>query len=97
MKGIVGTSEKEVEILSLIHSRVGLSRVDLANLTGLSGASISCVVRRFINKKLVVESGLEAIKLGRPRVVLSLSAGIAYAVGGNHHISAWGCGPANLF
>jgi predicted NBD/HSP70 family sugar kinase len=81
MKANFRTSEKEIEILGLIHSRVALSRAELVNLTGLSAGLISAIVRRQIASGLVVESGLEPSKLGRRRVRLKLSAGTAYTVG----------------
>jgi predicted NBD/HSP70 family sugar kinase len=81
MKANSRKSEKEIEILSLIHSRVALSRAELVKLTGLSTGLISAIVRRLITTGLVVESGLEPSKLGRRRVALRLSAGTNYTVG----------------
>jgi predicted NBD/HSP70 family sugar kinase len=74
-------SEKDLEILSLIHSRVALSRAELVKLTGLSAGLISAIVRRLIINGQVVESGLEPSKLGRRRVALKLSPGTSYTVG----------------
>lgn len=74
-------SEKDVEILSLIHSRVALSRAELVKLTGLSAGLISAIVRRLITSGMVVESGLEPSKLGRRRVALKLSPGTSYTIG----------------
>jgi N-acetylglucosamine repressor len=81
MKTNFRTSEKELEILGLIHARIALSRAELVKLTGLSAGLISAVVRRLIARDLVVESGLEPSKLGRRRVALKLCAGTAYTVG----------------
>ena len=81
MKTNFRTSEKEVEILSLIHSHVALSRAELVELTGLSAGLISAIVRRLITNQLVVESGLEPSKLGRRRVALKLFPQTAYTVG----------------
>ncbi|MGH9511388.1 MAG: ROK family protein [Terriglobales bacterium] len=81
MKTNYKASEKETEILGLIHSRVSLSRAELATLTGLSAALISAIVRRLINNKMVVESGLEPSKLGRRRVALKLRSGNDYTIG----------------
>ncbi len=75
------TSEKELEILGLIHARVAVSRAELVEITGLSAGLISAVVRRLIARELVVESGLEPTKLGRRRVALKLSAGSPYTLG----------------
>ena len=74
-------SGNDVEILSLIHSRVALSRAELVKLTGLSAGLISAIVRRLITNGLVVESGLEPSKLGRRRVALKLSPGTSYTIG----------------
>jgi predicted NBD/HSP70 family sugar kinase len=81
MKQNSRTSEKEIEILGLIHSHVALSRAELVKLTGLSAGLISAIVRRLITEGLVVESGLEPSKLGRRRVALKLSAGTSYTIG----------------
>jgi predicted NBD/HSP70 family sugar kinase len=81
MKTNFRTSEKELEILGLIHARVAMSRAELVELTGLSAGLISAVVRRLIAGELVVESGLEPSKLGRRRVALKLSAGTSYTIG----------------
>jgi predicted NBD/HSP70 family sugar kinase len=81
MKTNFRTSEKELEILGLIHARIALSRAEIVKLTGLSAGLISAVVRRLIARDLVVESGLEPSKLGRRRVALKLCAGTAYTVG----------------
>lgn len=74
-------SEKDLEILGLIHSRVALSRAELVKLTGLSAGLISAIIRRLISNGLVVESGLEPSKLGRRRVALKLSPGDSYTLG----------------
>jgi predicted NBD/HSP70 family sugar kinase len=81
MKTNFRTSEKELEILGLIHARVAMSRAELVELTGLSAGLISAVVRRLIASELVVESGLEPSKLGRRRVALKLCAGTSYTIG----------------
>ena len=81
MKDNIKTSEKELEILALIHSHVELSRAELVEITGLSAGLMSAVVRRLISRQLVVESGLEPSKIGRRRVALKLRAGAAYTVG----------------
>jgi hypothetical protein len=75
------TSEKEIELLGLIHDRVALSRAELIKLTGYSAGLVSAVIRRLIGRNLVVESGLEPSKLGRRRVALRLCAGNSYTVG----------------
>jgi predicted NBD/HSP70 family sugar kinase len=75
------TSEKEIELLELIHDRVDVSRAELIKLTGYSAGLVSAVIRRLIGRNLVVESGLEPSKLGRRRVALRLSAGNSYTVG----------------
>ncbi|MBS1852852.1 MAG: ROK family transcriptional regulator [Acidobacteria bacterium] len=75
------TSEKELEILGLIHARSPLSRAELIKLTGLSGGLISAAVRRLVARNLIVESGLEPSKLGRRRVALTIRAGEPYTIG----------------
>lgn len=89
MKAVFNASDKEREILGLIHSQVALSRAELVGLTGLSPGLISAIVRRLITSGNLIESGLQPSKLGRRRVTLQLSPGTAYTIGleiGTYHL-----------
>ena len=81
MDNNLNTSEKEREILGLIHSRIGLSRAELVDLTGLSAGLISAIVRRLISSGHLIESGLQPSKLGRRRVALQIAPGRTFTIG----------------
>ena len=70
-------------VLAAIDERPGISRVELADLTGLSGMAISRIVRELIETSLIEETG----KLdrdghpGRRQTGLQVSADGAYVLG----------------
>ncbi len=68
-------------VLDLIRSNGPISRVDLAEMTGLTQATMSTVARQLLNEGLVVESGGAASGLGRPPVLLELDPNARLAVG----------------
>lgn len=59
----------------------GLSRVELAQLVGLSPQTISNISRRLLDQNLIVEAGKEGTGPGKPRTMLRLHPGGMYAVG----------------
>lgn len=59
----------------------GLSRVELAQLVGLSPQTISNISRRLLDQNLIVEAGKEGTGPGKPRTMLRLNPGGMYAVG----------------
>jgi len=59
----------------------GLSRVELAQLVGLSPQTISNICRRLLDQNLIVEAGKEGTGPGKPRTMLRLNPGGMYAVG----------------
>ena len=59
----------------------GLSRVELAQLVGLSPQTISNISRRLLDQNLIVEAGKEGSGPGKPRTMLRLNAAGMYAVG----------------
>lgn len=63
------------------RSESGLSRVELAQIVGLSPQTISNISRRLLEKKLIVEAGKEGTGPGKPRTILRLNPGGMYAVG----------------
>lgn len=63
------------------RSADGLSRVELAEATGLSAQTLSNIARRLLDNSLVVESGKIHSGRGKPRTVLSLNPTARYAVG----------------
>lgn len=63
------------------RSPVGLSRVELAKIVGLSPQTISNISRRLLDQNLIVEAGKEGTGPGKPRTMLRLNPGGMYAVG----------------
>lgn len=63
------------------RSGVGLSRVELAQLVGLSPQTISNISRRLLDQKLIVEAGKEGTGPGKPRTILRLNPHGMYAMG----------------
>ena len=59
----------------------GLSRVELAQIVGLSPQTISNISRRLLDQNLIVEAGKEGTGPGKPRTMLRLNPGGMYAVG----------------
>lgn len=68
-------------LLDVIRGAGQISRVELVRQTGLTGATVSTVVRRLINDGLVVEVGRAESTGGKPAVLLSLDPVARYAAG----------------
>ncbi len=68
-------------VLDDIRAAGTISRVGLTQTTGLTGATISTVVRRLIVDGLVVETGRAESTGGKPRVLLQLNQSSRFAVG----------------
>ncbi|MGW6281557.1 ROK family transcriptional regulator [Kribbella sp. NPDC055071] len=69
-------------VLDAIRRSEHLSRVELAEVTGLSGQAISNIIRRLLVAGLVREAGrLRGAGLGKPRTLLELEPTGQYAVG----------------
>ena len=63
------------------RSPAGLSRVELAQIVGLSPQTISNISRRLLDQDLIYEAGKEGTGPGKPRTMLRLNASGMYAVG----------------
>lgn len=59
----------------------GLSRVELAQIVGLSPQTISNISRRLLDQHLIVEAGKEGTGPGKPRTILRLNPSGMYAIG----------------
>ncbi len=59
----------------------GLSRVQLAEATGLSAQTISNIARRLLDAELITEAGREVSGPGKPRTMLRLNPAGRYALG----------------
>jgi predicted NBD/HSP70 family sugar kinase len=68
-------------VLDLIRAARTISRVELAAATGLTGATISEVVRELMGDGLVVEAGRGAPTGGKPRTMVQLNPLARYSVG----------------
>ncbi|MGV8976626.1 MAG: ROK family transcriptional regulator [Cellulomonas sp.] len=68
-------------LLDAVRAAGQISRVDLSRETGLTGATVSTVVRRLIDDGLVIESGRSASTGGKPATLLTLNADARFAVG----------------
>jgi predicted NBD/HSP70 family sugar kinase len=68
-------------VLDVIRAARASSRVELAAATGLTGATISEVVRELMAEGLVVEAGRGAPTGGKPRTLVQLNARGRYSVG----------------
>ncbi|MFI9811901.1 ROK family transcriptional regulator [Saccharothrix variisporea] len=68
-------------VLDLIRAARTISRVELATATGLTGATISEVVRELIGDGLVVEAGRGLPTGGKPRTLVQLNPVARYSVG----------------
>jgi predicted NBD/HSP70 family sugar kinase len=64
------------------HAPDGLSRVELAERTGLSAQSVSNITRRLLDRELITEAGtLVAAGRGKPRTLLRLHPTGHFAIG----------------
>jgi len=63
------------------RSSGGLSRVELAQIVGLSPQTISNISRRLLDQHLIVEAGKEGSGPGKPRTMLRLNPAGMYALG----------------
>lgn len=69
------------QMLDLLRAAGTLSRVEMAERSGFTPATITNVMRRLITDGLVAEAGLEQGGRGQPRRLLTLEATAWYAVG----------------
>ena len=77
----VGGYNQTLVIDLIRRSGDGVSRVELAERSGLSAQTLSNVTRRLIDEGLVREAGKVGSGPGKPRTLLQLNAGARYAVG----------------
>ena len=68
-------------VLSAVQASEGISRVEIAEQTGLTAQTVSVIVRRLIHQGIVEESGSLPSKGGKPRKTLRINPAAAYAVG----------------
>lgn len=80
LKGVTAL-ETHSAILDLIRSSGEVSRVELADRSGLTGASISRIVKQLLADGLVVETGVGDFTGGKRRTLIQLNAKARHAVG----------------
>jgi len=68
-------------VLSRLYFDGPLSRQELAQLTGLSAATVSNVTAALVDERLIVEAGQVDSDGGRPRVLLRVNPGYGHVVG----------------
>ena len=72
----------QFNILNTIRSKKSISRVELAQITGQSRASVTNITARLIENNLVYEKEIKDSKQrGRKRIMLALNPDAAYVVG----------------
>ncbi|MFJ4266877.1 ROK family transcriptional regulator [Paenarthrobacter nicotinovorans] len=77
----MGDFNLTVILEAIRRSPGGLSRVELAQIVGLSPQTISNISRRLLDQQLIVEAGKEGSGPGKPRTILRLNPAGMYAVG----------------
>ena len=77
----MGDFNLTVILEAIRRSSGGLSRVELAQIVGLSPQTISNISRRLLDQELIIEAGKEGTGPGKPRTILRLNPSGMYAVG----------------
>src|ERR1700722_4060856 len=75
----VGTYNINV-VLSSVQAADGISRVEIAQQTGLTAQTVSVIVRRLIDQGIVIEDGSLPSAGGKPRKMLRINPTAAWAV-----------------
>nr|WP_269778626.1 ROK family transcriptional regulator [Microlunatus antarcticus] len=73
--------ETHAAILDLIRSSGVVSRTELVDRSGLTGATITRIIRQLMQDGLVVETGQAESTGGKPRTLIQLNAAARAAVG----------------
>lgn len=83
MARMIGPSSENTRsaVLDLIRSGGVVSRVDLAEMSGLTAASITRIVKILIAERLVIETGFGDSTGGKRPTLIELNAGSRYAIG----------------
>jgi len=70
-------------ILEVIRTKKAISRADIAEITGLTPASVSKITKDLMKRGFIQESGLGESSGGRPPVLLTLNPKAGYVIGVN--------------
>ena len=68
-------------LLDLVRARGPISRIELAQVTGLTQATVSILVRQLLEDGLVADAGRSQSTGGKPREMLALVPAARFAVG----------------
>jgi predicted NBD/HSP70 family sugar kinase len=77
----VGGYNQTVILDAIRRSTDGISRVEIADRTGLSAQTVSNVCRRLLDAGLIVEAGTHVAGVGKPRTILKLNPRGRFAIG----------------
>ncbi|MER8067600.1 MULTISPECIES: ROK family protein [unclassified Streptomyces] len=77
----MGDFNESVVLDAIRRHSAGLSRVELAQATGLSAQTVSNITRRLLDQGVARESGKQSTGSGKPRTLLRIAPGARYAVG----------------
>ena len=77
----VGDFNECVVLDAIRRQRSGLSRVELAQSSGLSPQTVSNITRRLLDQGMIRESGRQSSGSGKPRTLLEIVPASLYAVG----------------
>ena len=77
----MGDFNQSVVLEAIRRSVTGLSRIELAEVTGLSAQTVTNITRRLIELGLIVEAGRTISGPGKPRTILRLNPSRRFAVG----------------
>lgn len=79
--GQLGGFNQLVILDGIRRAAEGVSRIELAHSTGLTTQTVSNIVRRLLEQRLIREDRTTSNGPGKPRTVLELEAGTLYAIG----------------
>ncbi|MCQ1946806.1 ROK family transcriptional regulator [Arthrobacter sp. zg-Y1116] len=77
----MGGFNQTVVLDAIRRSPDGLSRVELADISGLSAQTLSNIARRLLDEGLILESGKIQLGPGKPRTLLTLNPSARFAIG----------------
>lgn len=77
----LGGFNQTVIVDTIRRAHDGLSRVEIARITGLSAQTVSNVSRRLLDDGVIREAGQRILGVGKPRTILRLDPSGLYAVG----------------
>ncbi|MFK0166895.1 ROK family protein [Rhizobium sp. NPDC090279] len=87
MPSLPELSLNERRLIELIFKNRGMARVDLAQLSGMTGASVTRLIGRLIDFGLIAEEADRSGAQGQPRRLLQLRASRFYAAGVTFSVS----------